>query len=199
MKRLFALVLAAAAIAPAALASDIGVSIEISQPGVFGRIDIGRFPQPAVIVPHPVIVAPPPVVHVQPQPVYLWVPLEHRKNWHRHCREYNACGVPVYFVRHDWYDRHVRYVRAGRDDDDRGRRFHRGGEYKEKFHDGVCKVEREWKNDGSYKEERECKATHGSRHGRGAEREEKYRNGACEVEREWKRDGGYKEKIECDR
>lgn len=32
---------------------------------------------------------------------------------------------------------------------------HKGGEYKEKFRDGDCKVEREWK-DGKYKEEREC-------------------------------------------
>ena len=40
------------------------------------------------------------------------------------------------------------------DDERRGKR--EGGEYKEKFRDGNCKVEREWK-DGKYKEERECK------------------------------------------
>jgi hypothetical protein len=93
----------------AARAADVGVSIEISQPGVYGRIDVGRFPQPAVIVPQPLIIEPAPVV-VAPQPVYMWVPREHRKNWNKHCRQYNACGVPVYFVRHDWYDQHVRYA-----------------------------------------------------------------------------------------
>ncbi|HYS12289.1 MAG TPA: hypothetical protein VEN28_03180, partial [Burkholderiaceae bacterium] len=41
------------------------------------------------------------------QPVYMWVPYGHRKNWARHCARYNACGVPVYFVRHDWYEREV--------------------------------------------------------------------------------------------
>ena len=65
MKRIFALALAAVTLAPPVFAADVGVSVEISQPGVFGRIDIGRFPQPAVIVPQPMIIAPP-VVRVQP-------------------------------------------------------------------------------------------------------------------------------------
>jgi len=89
-------------------AADVGVSIAISQPGVYGRIDIGRFPQPAVVVAQPVIIAPAPV-GVVVQPVYMWVPKGHRKDWNKHCRHYNACGVPVYFVRHDWYDQNVRY------------------------------------------------------------------------------------------
>lgn len=98
------LALLAAAGGPAR-ATDVGVSIEISQPGVYGRVDIGRFPQPAVIVPQPVIIGRP--VMVAPQPVYLWVPPGHRKNWRKHCRDYNACGVPVYFVDHRWYRSHV--------------------------------------------------------------------------------------------
>ena len=40
---------------PAAQAADVEVSISISQPGVYGRVDIGRFPQPRVILPQPVI------------------------------------------------------------------------------------------------------------------------------------------------
>jgi hypothetical protein len=93
--------------AGAARAADVGVSVEVSQPGVYGRIDIGRFPQPQVIVPQPVVIARPAVVVAQPQPVYMWVPPGHRKDWGKHCRHYNACGVPVYFVRHDWYNSHV--------------------------------------------------------------------------------------------
>ena len=92
--------------AGASHAADVGVSVEVSQPGVYGRIDIGRFPQPQVIVPQPVVIARP-VVVAQPQPVYMWVPPGHRKDWGKHCRHYNACGVPVYFVRHDWYQSHV--------------------------------------------------------------------------------------------
>lgn len=102
-----ALATAAALWAPGlARAADVGVSISISQPGVYGRVDIGRFPQPAVVVAQPRVVvhAPHPVAV---QPVYLWVPPGHRQNWARHCRAYGACGVPVYFVRDDWYGRHV--------------------------------------------------------------------------------------------
>jgi hypothetical protein len=113
MNKLLAVAMVAAAIQPAAQATDVGVSIGISQPGVYGRIDIGRFPQPAVIVPQPVIIAPPPVAVVRAQPVYLWVPPGHRKHWATHCREYNACGVPVYFVRQDWYEQNVRYADQG--------------------------------------------------------------------------------------
>ena len=46
--------------ASAVNATDVGVSVQISQPGVYGRVDIGRFPQPQVIVAQPVVVAPPP-------------------------------------------------------------------------------------------------------------------------------------------
>ncbi len=110
MKRFLATSLLVLAV-PASHAADVGVSIGISQPGVYGRVDIGRFPQPAVIVPQPVIIAPPPrTVVVQPQPVYLWVPPGHRKKWAKHCHEYNACGQPVYFVRDDWYEQNVRYA-----------------------------------------------------------------------------------------
>lgn len=108
MKTLLAAAVAILAVTPAAFATDVGVSIAISQPGVYGRIDIGRFPQPAVVVSQPVIIAPQPAV-IAPQPVYMWVPYGHRKHWDKHCRKYDACGVPVYFVRHDWYEQHVRY------------------------------------------------------------------------------------------
>jgi hypothetical protein len=101
---------AAALLASAtAQAADVGVSIGVAQPGVYGRIDIGRFPQPpAVIAPQPVVIEAPRVVAARPvQPVYLWVPPGHQRDWRRHCHRYDACGVPVYFVRRDWYEAHV--------------------------------------------------------------------------------------------
>ncbi len=107
-----AIALAHASLAPAA---EVGVSVQISQPGVYGRIDIGRFPQPQVVVAAPVIVVRPVVVQQAPPPVYMWVPPGHRKNWRKHCGAYNACGVPVLFVRDEWYGQHVHS--EGRDRD----------------------------------------------------------------------------------
>ena len=106
-------------VAPPVQAAEVGVSIQISEPGVFGRIDIGRFPQPQVVVRQPVVIQRPVAVQA-PQPVYMWVPPGHRKNWRKHCGQYNACGVPVYFVRDDWYGKHVRGD-GRRGGDDRGR------------------------------------------------------------------------------
>lgn len=101
--------------APApAQAADVGVSITIAQPGVYGRIDIGRYPAPVLVAPQPVYVARP--VPVMPPPVYMWVPPGHQKNWRKHCARYGACGVPVYFVQDRWYHDHV----------DRGRGHGRG-------------------------------------------------------------------------
>ena len=99
---------------PAAQAADVGVSIGFSQPGVYGRVDIGRYPQPVLIAPQPVVIGRP---VYRAQPVYLWVPPEHRRDWRRHCYAYGACGAPVYFVQDGWYQQNV-YVHR---DHDRGR------------------------------------------------------------------------------
>ena len=96
--------LAGAALCGTAGATDVGVSDSISQPGVYGRIDIGRFPQPQIIVAQPVVIRPAPSYV---QPVYMWVPPGHRKDWSKHCGSYNACGVPVYFVQDEWYEQTV--------------------------------------------------------------------------------------------
>ncbi len=83
-----------------ALAAD--VSISLGQPGFYGRIDIGSFPQPQVINIQPMIVG---QVPANRPPLYLHVPPGHAKHWKKHCHEYNACGEPVFFVREDWYNR----------------------------------------------------------------------------------------------
>lgn len=95
----------AAAALPAQAQVDVGVSIGISQPGVYGRVDIGRFPQPVLVAPQPVVIGAP--VVAAPQPVYMWVPPGHRRNWRRYCGRYHACGMPVYFVQDRWYREHV--------------------------------------------------------------------------------------------
>ena len=103
MKRLLVTLVFAGCAATSALATEVGVSVTVGQPGFYGRIDIGNFPQPRLIYAQPVVIAP---VHVvEPAtPIYLHVPPGHAKNWRKHCQKYDACGRPVYFVRDDWYN-----------------------------------------------------------------------------------------------
>ena len=99
---------ACAAVPAMAATPDLGVTVHVTQPGVYGRIDLGRVPPPVVVYPQPIVVQPPPrVVTAPPQPVYMWVPPGHQKHWSKHCGRYNACGVPVYFVEDRWYREHV--------------------------------------------------------------------------------------------
>jgi hypothetical protein len=109
----------AAAGAPAAQAADVGVSVNVAAPGLFGQIDLGGYPQPQVVYSRPVVIerAPP-----DAPPLYLHVRPGEERNWRRYCRQYDACGRPVYFVRDDWYRNvytpHYREVHAR--DDHRG-------------------------------------------------------------------------------
>ena len=102
MKR-FLFAAAVAAVTAPAFAADVGVSVQVGEPGFYGRIDIGNFPQPQLIYRQPVVIQPVPVGVVR-QPIYLHVPPGHAKNWRKHCHKYNACGQPVYFVQDGWYD-----------------------------------------------------------------------------------------------
>jgi len=51
------------------------------------------------------------------QPVCLRVPPGHRKGWKKHCGQYRACGVPVYFVQDGWYRDSVRPEGKGKGKD----------------------------------------------------------------------------------
>jgi hypothetical protein len=131
MKRFAAITLAACCAAPAFAQSNVGVSIGINQPGVYGRIDIGNYPQPALVYAQPIMIAPHPA-NVYVQPAYLYVPPEHQKNWSRHCGSYNACGQPVYFVQERWVrDRYNEQERHARNDHqgnkDNGHKGGKGG------------------------------------------------------------------------
>jgi hypothetical protein len=98
MKNICALALGLCALSSSFAQTNVGVSIGINQPGVYGQINIGNYPPPRVIYPQPVVILQSPVR----EPLYLYVPPGHEKHWDRHCREYDACGRPVYFVREDW-------------------------------------------------------------------------------------------------
>ena len=128
MKTPVTLALIACAIAPSFAQTNVGVSVRINQPGVYGRIDIGNFPQPRLIYPQPVVVVQSPIA-VQQQPIYLYVPPGHQKKWSKHCARYNACGQPVYFVKEDWV--RERYAEQN-DHADRGHGHNKQKKHKDK-------------------------------------------------------------------
>lgn len=119
------LIIAAAMFAAAVPAmAQTSISINIGQPGFYGRIDLGADAPPPVYYTQPVIVER--QVRYVGQPVYLRVPEGHRKHWNKHCRRYNACGQQVFFVQDGWYNNTYapRYRDGHRHDhrgDDRGR------------------------------------------------------------------------------
>ena len=132
MKKALVVILLVLLAVSAHAATDVGVSIGVSQPGFYGRIDIGNAPRPEVIYARPVVIQPAPA-HVVYEPLYLHVPPGHAKNWRKHCAHYNACNRPVYFVREKWYkDVYVPHRKA-----------HYAG-HVQKNHNGKAHGERDW-------------------------------------------------------
>jgi hypothetical protein len=159
MKRLLiAAALSAATFAIPSLAADVGVSINIGQPGFFGRIDIGDFPQPQLINRQPMIIERGPS---ERPPIYLRVPPNHAKHWKKHCREYNACGERVFFVQDNWYNREYvpRYQEQHRENRGERRDEHRNDRRDER------RDERSGDNNGNRNNERQ-----GENRGRDRER-----------------------------
>ena len=105
---------ALAAATAAAFAGDNQRHASIGQPDYYGRLDFGDYPQPQVINRHPIAIEQAPANR---PPVYLRVPPGQTKNWRKHCREYNACGERVFFVKDNWYNRDYapRYQELHRD------------------------------------------------------------------------------------
>ena len=101
MKSLSVITATLLAVSTPSLASDIGVSVTIGQPGFYGHIDLGDFHAPALVYRQPVVIYP---GYGGWAPAYLRVPSGHYRNWDKHCGRYNACGRPVYFVRDSWYN-----------------------------------------------------------------------------------------------
>lgn len=123
MRKLLLAAALAAASGAALAGPNVGISLNVVQPGMYGQVVIGNAAPPPVVYAQPVIVAPPPVAVVEP-PMYLYVPVAYQQNWGYYCGRYAACGRPVYFVQEQWvqsrpqrgYERHGRGHRRHEDD-----------------------------------------------------------------------------------
>lgn len=127
------------ALCAAAFPALAQVSVSIGEPGFYGRINVGGFaPAPVLYAPRPVIIAPGP--GYGGAPIYLRVPPAHRLHWARWCGYYQACGLPVLFVRDDWYTRsyvpaYRRHFGPGRFEGYRGGPGYGHGYGRPEFHD----------------------------------------------------------------
>jgi hypothetical protein len=120
MRLLFMGSIAAVALAGTGIgrAGDLGINVMLSgqvAPGVYGQVQIGNASPPPVVYAQPMLIEP---QAAPPPPVYLHVPPGHAKNWRKHCREYNACNRPVYFVRSAEYEPDYGRRNHGHDRDD---------------------------------------------------------------------------------
>lgn len=112
--KVLATIALAAGVTAANAQPSVSLSVDIVQPGVYGRVVIGDAHRPPVIVnPSPVIVAPGRYARVR-RPIYLYVPPAHQHDWARWCVRYGACDQPVYFVQDRWVreryaERHPHY------------------------------------------------------------------------------------------
>ncbi|RYY75013.1 MAG: hypothetical protein EOO52_11935 [Gammaproteobacteria bacterium] len=108
-----------------AMAADLDLNVLLSgevRPGVYGQVQIGNAPRPAVVYERPRVV----VVdrHYEHEaPVYLHVPPGHARHWDRHCHDYHACSRRVYFVRSEEYE--PTYVRVHEHEPPPPRHHHR--------------------------------------------------------------------------
>ena len=123
---LIRIVSALALIATTAAASATNVNVIVEgeiKPGVYGRVEVNNpGAPPPVWRAQPVIIAPQPQA-IEVVPVYVHVPPGHARNWRKHCRHYDACGRPVYFIKSAEYEpgygrkrKHDRDHRDERDD-----------------------------------------------------------------------------------
>lgn len=117
-------------------AGELNINVILSgqvAPGVYGQVQIGNHSPPPLVSAQPVMIETVPDV-APPPAVYLHVPPEHARNWRQHCREYNACSRPVYFVRSAEYE--PGYDRRGRGrDHDRDDGHDRGQHHDDHDHD----------------------------------------------------------------
>ena len=119
-KQIAALSLALGVLAglPAWADDDLGINVLLEgqvAPGLYGRVDVGNNSHPNLYNREPIIYTRN-ARYANYKPVYLHVPPGHAKDWGKHCKHYNACERPVYFIRSEEYEES--YQRAHPHDDD---------------------------------------------------------------------------------
>jgi hypothetical protein len=137
-------------------AGDLSVNVILSgqvAPGVYGQVQLGNDRPPPLVYTQPMLIVAQPQ---PPPPVYLHVPPGHARNWRKHCREYNACNRPVYFIRSAEYEPGFDRARYDREHEDRGRG--RDGDHE---HGDREQGDREHRQDGDHERRHDREDDHG--------------------------------------
>jgi hypothetical protein len=137
-------------------AGDLSVNVILSgqvAPGVYGQVQLGNDRPPPLVYTQPMLIVAQPQ---PPPPVYLHVPPGHARNWRKHCREYNACNRPVYFIRSAEYEPGFDRARYDREHEDRGR--WRDGDHE---HGDREQGDREHRQDGDHERRHDREDDHG--------------------------------------
>lgn len=101
MKNLIRPLLIGVLFAPVIATAEPLLSLNLGDSGYFGRVDIGDDLRPRLVYDEPRIIE----RSSGGRPLYLHVPPGHAKDWGKHCKHYNACARPVYFVDNNWYEK----------------------------------------------------------------------------------------------
>ncbi len=84
-------------------AGNYGLGVVIDDPAYYyGEVDVRAVPDPWLVYEQPVTIETT-AATANVAPIYLYVPGDHHRRWFKHCHEYDACDIPVYFVKENWY------------------------------------------------------------------------------------------------
>ena len=70
--------------------------------GIYGRLDLVKFPKPELINDQPVLIDKS-SKRASTKTVFVHVPPGYERHWQFHCKTYDSCNVPVQFVTESWF------------------------------------------------------------------------------------------------
>lgn len=90
-----------ALLATPALQAQAPITTNLGEPGYYGPIVVDdSYPKPRLMFSDPQVID---EAHRTGRPLYLHIPPGHAKDWEKHCKHYDACHQPAYFVEDSWY------------------------------------------------------------------------------------------------
>jgi hypothetical protein len=77
------------------------VTLTLGEPDYYGPVEIDEYyGEPRLIFREPIVLN---QETRTGRPLYLHVPPGHAQDWKKHCKHYDACDQPAYFVENSWY------------------------------------------------------------------------------------------------